>query len=67
MRVIQGTKVTAPRHTCASLNTIAPCVVELSVAGFSAVLEPSAALSATATFPRFCGNTALVAYGTDDC
>ncbi len=42
-------------------------MIELCVAGISAVLEPSTAASATAEFAIVLGSSALGAHGTDHC
>ena len=45
--------------TFAGLNALNPCVIEVCVAGISAVLEPSTAASATTEFAGFLDAAAL--------
>ena len=49
----------SPRPTFASQDALGPCVMELCVAGISAVLEPCTTASATAAFGGLLGRTAL--------
>ena len=53
-------------HVCfACPNALDPCMIEVCVAGISAVLEPSTAASATTEFAGFLDNAALGTYFTD--
>ena len=60
---------TCKRLTFTGTNALVPRVIEFGVAGISAVLEPSASLSATTAFAGFLGDTTLAAgnRGSNNC
>ena len=50
-------KSVSPQVTLASLDALSPCMIELVVAGISAVLKPSTPTSAAAKFTGFPAST----------
>ena len=52
-------KIRTHERTFAGLNALDPCMIEVCVAGISAVLEPSTAASATTAFAGFLDSAAL--------